>query len=151
YFARTTFLGVPLDTHGAKLGVNLAPDKDVLVGLAVVQGSQEIYDFQNPRVGNGRLAVVAAYLYPQPTTTLVASYTKSTVWETTGPKIADADIMAVSATYQRAPSLGFKAYAQYSDQWTGLVADPLLQESALLRSSVLMTYEMATTSFLYFG
>ena len=70
----------------------------------------------------------------------------------TGPSHpGTADLFSLTVQYQPRARLGFRLYSQFSDQWTGLTANPFFQRDKYLQSSVLCTYELVPTSFLYIG
>jgi hypothetical protein len=68
-----------------------------------------------------------------------------------GEKVVDAKLFYMTMSYQHTPALGMKAMAQLSDQWSGLLENPFLQQSAYTQSSVTIKYEIAPTSFVYCG
>jgi hypothetical protein len=149
---RATFLGKTLDTRTSWVAGNLGIRKFADLGYGFNFGQEPIFDFANPRIGDGRLYQTSLHLYPMPAMTISPTFSRTIVREqNSGEKVVDVKLFYMTMSYQHTPALGMKAMAQLSDQWSGLLENPFLQQSAYTQSSVTIKYEIAPTSFVYCG
>jgi hypothetical protein len=149
---RTTFLGQSLEYRTDYISTNLGLRKTLDVGLLYNTGRRPIYDFANPRLGDGHMYQVTMSMYPIPAMTLAPVFSRTVVTERYGgEKIVDAKLFYMTASYQYTPALGIRAMLQLSEQWSGILENPFLQQDAYTQSSVVLKYEIAATSFVYCG
>jgi hypothetical protein len=151
-FSHTTFLGEEFDTKTVGFSAGLRFAKGFWVEIESSVGDEIIYDFGAPRIGSGWSGSLSAVIRPIPGIMFNPSYHHVRTSERKGgPVVADADLLSIMLQYQRTPRLGFRWHSQFSDQASRLVENPFDQRDAYLRSSVLMSYELVSTSFLYVG
>jgi hypothetical protein len=147
---RTTFVGHPFDTRVGHFKVITTPSPALGFEANFTFGTQPIFDFARPRVGRSWNLNILPAFHPIPALTILPAYTHTRVMETNGiTRVADAGVFRLSTQYQYSPALGFKLSAQHSDQWSGLVSNPFAQEDAYYRSSLVTTYEVVPTAYLY--
>jgi hypothetical protein len=151
-FERSTFLGRPLDTHGQNYSLSVPAGRLADLTVSYNKGDQPIYDFTNPRTGTSRGWNVAGYLYPMPSMIITPMYSRTKVSEPGGgPAVVDAELLYLTTEYQHTPALGFRGTINLSDQSSTLLENPFSRESAYAQSSFILKYEIAPTSFAYFG
>jgi hypothetical protein len=151
-FQRTTFLGQSLDYRTDYISTNVGLRKTLDVSVLYNNGLRPIYDFAAPRLGDGQMYQLTMSMYPIPAMTLAPIFCRTRVSERNGgDKVVDAKLFYMTGSYQYTPALGIRAMVQLSDQWSGLLDNPFLQQDAYTQSSVTIRYEIAPTSFVYCG
>jgi hypothetical protein len=151
-FSHTTFLGQELATKELGISTGLRISTGLYVETDLRAGDHIIYDFSDPRIGKGASGNLTVFYRPIPGILINPRYTHITTSESWGGnRVADADLFVMTAQYQHTPRLGFRWFTQFSDQASQLVENPFSQRDAYLNSSILVGYELISTSFLYIG
>jgi hypothetical protein len=151
YRSHSAFGGRMLDVNDISLSGYWNVSKHMQLSSGIWGGGQVIYDYANPRVGRGWSWGLWPSFTPTPSLSIIPNFSRSEISETSGSKVLRADVFSLTAQYQQTAKLGWRVTSQYLDQWTSLTPDPLMQRNGFVQSSLLLTYEIAPTSFAYLG
>ncbi len=147
-----TIVGKKIDASGAFLTLKTDPVRFFGFNGNVYVGEREINDPANPRAGKGYSATLQAVVRPLPQASVEIRGQHSTHSDRWGsPKIADARIVRVKATYQATRALGVRLIQERSNQYNSLITNPLSRRTVRNSTSALMSLELAPASFLYAG
>ena len=149
---RQAILGVPLDQRGAFVDWRLEGSRYVQFGGFFYGGDRELYDPANPRVSKGIFGSLRMTVRPVPQASLEIRGQQSNHYESWGGTLVDdARIVRLRGTYQVSRRLGARVIGEYSNQLNTLDSNPVNVRATRYASSVLVTYELAPSSFLFAG
>ena len=149
---RQAILGVPLHQRGVFTDWRLESSRYVQLGGFFYFGDRELFDPNDPRVSKGIFASLRLTLRPVPQASVEIRAQQSNHYDSWGGTLVDdAKILRVRGTYQVTRRLGARLISEYSSQFNTLVTNPLNERIARVASSLLVTYELAPSSFLFAG
>jgi hypothetical protein len=151
-FDQTRIYGTPVNL--ARMGYFLvtSPLRWLEVFAFGQIGDLEIYDPTAPRAGKGINTFTNLTFKPTARASVKVGATKVNHFEKgTGDEVDDATLFDVRGEYQFTRKLGFRAIVQQSNQRSALITNPFYDDIASSGSGLLMSYEVAPTSFFYLG
>ncbi|MGQ0537867.1 MAG: DUF5916 domain-containing protein [Gemmatimonadaceae bacterium] len=148
----TTIFDAPLRTTALNGDFRVNASQRIAFGGFLSVGEREIVDAGNPRVGKGMFGNLNLTLRPLPQASIEVRGQRSNHYERSGGALVDdAKILRVRGTYQFTRAFGARVIGEFSDQFNSLATSPLAERTRRYSSSLLLTYELAPASFLYFG
>jgi hypothetical protein len=149
---RQTILGRELAQQGVFADFRVESSRYVQFGGFLYAGDRELFDPNDPRVTKGIFGNLRMTVRPTPQASVEIRGQRSNHFDGWGgAKVDDANIVRLRGTYQFSRRLGARLIGEYSDQLNTLVSNPLSQRVVRYTSSVLVTYELAPSSFLFVG
>lgn len=147
-----TLLGAGLRQVGVFTDFRVEALRWIQFGGMFYAGDRELYDPNDPRVTKGVFGNLRVTLRPVPQAAVEFRGQRSNHYESWGRALVDdAKIFRLRGTYQLSPRLGVRVIGEYSNQFNRLVSNPLNRRTVRVSSSSLVTYELAPSSFLFFG
>ncbi len=149
---RQTILGRELAQQGVFADFRVETSQWVQFGGFLYAGDRELFDPADPRVTKGIFGNLRMTVRPTPQSSLEIRGQRSNHYDGWGgAKVDDANIVRLRGTYQFSRRLGARLIGEYSDQFNTLVSNPLSERIVRYTSSILVTYELAPSSFLFVG
>lgn len=148
----TTLFGTALRTTAVNADTRINASQIITLGGSILVGEREIVDPRRPRVGDGISGNVNLTLRPASQTSIEIRAQRSNHYESWGGDLVDdAKIVRLRGTYQFSRAIGVRVIGEYSDQYNSLATSSSSRHMKRYSSSVLMSWELAPASFLYFG
>lgn len=149
---RQTILGRELAQQGVFADFRVESSRWVQFGGFLYGGDRELFDPDSPRVTKGIFGNLRVTIRPTPQASLEIRGQRSNHFDGWGGnKVDDANIVRLRGTYQFSRRLGARLIGEYSNQFNTLVSNPLSERVIRYTSSILVTYELAPSSFLFVG
>ncbi|MGQ0764552.1 MAG: DUF5916 domain-containing protein [Gemmatimonadota bacterium] len=151
-FEHQTMLGKALRQVGMLTDFRIDAAQRVQIGGFFYAGDRELFDPADPRVTKGVFASLRMTLRPVPQAAIELRGQRSNHFAGWGGDLVDdAKIVRLRGTWQFTRRLGARLIGEYSNQYNSLVENPFDRRAVRLASSLLATWEVAPSSFMYFG